>query len=200
MGGGQRRRLRSTRQLRLGFAFDPATSEQAIEQGGRNIEQCRTGGGYRRAAPISELNHWRLPPETTSLICFSHLRWHFVYQRPQHLMARFAREYRVFFIEEPVTTDAAEPWLESHAVDGGIQIVVPRIPSSLTRPEADAAQRVLVDRLLAAEGIRQPVLYHFTPLALKISDQIGASLVVSDCMDELSAFSGASPERKQPAR
>jgi len=94
----------------------------------------------------------------------------------------------------------AEPWLESHAVDGGIQIVVPRIPSSLTRPEADAAQRVLVDRLLAAEGIRQPVLYHFTPLALKISDQIGASLVVYDCMDELSAFSGASPGRKQPAR
>jgi UDP-galactopyranose mutase len=128
------------------------------------------------------------------LICFSHLRWHFVYQRPQHLMARFAREYRVFFIEEPVTTDAAEPWLESHAVDGGIQIVVPRIPSALTGPEADAAQRALVDRLLATEGIRQPVLYYFTPLALKFSDQIGASLVVYDCMDELSAFSGAPPE------
>ena len=36
------------------------------------------------------------------IVCFSHLRWHFVFQRPQHLMSRFARERRVFFIEEPV--------------------------------------------------------------------------------------------------
>ena len=36
------------------------------------------------------------------LLCFSHLRWDFVFQRPQHLMIRFARERRVFYIEEPV--------------------------------------------------------------------------------------------------
>ncbi len=36
------------------------------------------------------------------LVCFSHLRWDFVYQRPQHLMSRFAKQFRVFFIEEPV--------------------------------------------------------------------------------------------------
>ena len=36
------------------------------------------------------------------LVCLSHLRWDFVYQRPQHLMARFAKRHRVFFIEEPV--------------------------------------------------------------------------------------------------
>jgi len=38
------------------------------------------------------------------LICFSHLRWHFVYQRPQHLMSRAARQGRVFYFEEPVFT------------------------------------------------------------------------------------------------
>jgi UDP-galactopyranose mutase len=128
------------------------------------------------------------------LLCFSHLRWHFVYQRPQHLMARFAREHRVFFIEEPVATDAAEPWLDCHAVEGGIQIVVPRLPASLAGRAADAAQRVLLDQLRASEGLRRPVLYYFTPLALKFSDHVGASLVVYDCMDELSAFAGAPPE------
>ena len=40
---------------------------------------------------------------TLDLVCFSHLRWNFVYQRPQHLMGRSARERRVFFIEEPET-------------------------------------------------------------------------------------------------
>jgi UDP-galactopyranose mutase len=36
-------------------------------------------------------------PEPTTLICFSHLRWNFVFQRPQHLMSRFAREMTVLY-------------------------------------------------------------------------------------------------------
>src|SRR5688572_9633549 len=36
------------------------------------------------------------------LVCFSHLRWDFVYQRPQHLLTRCARDRRVFFVEEPI--------------------------------------------------------------------------------------------------
>jgi UDP-galactopyranose mutase len=158
-----------------------------------NIEQYRSRGGYRRAVQFSEKDQNRLQ-SMTALICFSHLRWHFVYQRPQHLMERFAREYRVFFIEEPVATDAAEPWLETHAVEGGVQIVAPRLPVSLAGPEADSTQRALLDELLATEGVRLPLLYYFTPLALKFSKHIGASLVVYDCMDELSAFAGAPPE------
>jgi UDP-galactopyranose mutase len=158
-----------------------------------NIEEYRARGGYSRAARMSGPTRTHFEPRGT-LICFSHLRWHFVFQRPQHLMARFAREYRVMFVEEPVGTDAAEPWLESHAVEGGIQIVVPRMPGSLTRAEADWAQRALLDQLLATEGIRRPLLYYFTPLPLKFSDRIRASLVVYDCMDELSGFAGAPPE------
>jgi UDP-galactopyranose mutase len=155
-----------------------------------NIEQYRSRSGYRRGAQVPAMNHTPSPTSAV-LICFSHLRWHFVYQRPQHLMARFARDHRVMFVEEPVTTDAAEPWLESHAVEGGIQIVVPRMPESLNGAEAEGAQRALLDRVLAAEGIRQPVLYYFTPWAFKFSDHVGASLVIYDCMDELSAFNGA---------
>jgi UDP-galactopyranose mutase len=159
-----------------------------------NIAEYRRGVGQRRAADLSQANATRLMPTSGALLCFSHLRWHFVYQCPQHVMARFAREHRVFFIEEPVATDAAEPWLESHAVEGGIQIVVPRLPASLAGPAAVAAQRSLLDELRATEGLRRPVLYYFTPLALKFSDHVGASLVVYDCMDELSAFAGAPPE------
>jgi UDP-galactopyranose mutase len=158
-----------------------------------DIEQYRTRGGYRRAVQLSENHEPRLLP-TAALICFSHLRWHFVYQRPQHLMGRFAREHRVFFIEEPVASDALEPWLESHDVEEGIRIVVPRIPGTLAGPEVEPTLRALLDQMLATEGIRRPLLYYFTPLALKYSDQIGASLVVYDCMDELSAFAGAPPE------
>ena len=37
-----------------------------------------------------------------TLLCFSHLRWDFVFQRPQQLMSRFADEMTVVFWEEPV--------------------------------------------------------------------------------------------------
>ena len=68
------------------------------------------------------------------------------------------------------------------------------MPDSLAAPEADGGAAGAAGGLLAIEGIRQPVLYYFTPLALQFSDHVGASLVVYDCMDELSAFSGAPPE------
>ncbi len=58
-----------------------------------------------------------LPPEA-DLMCFSHLRWNFVFQRPQHLMTRYARVQRVFFVEEPVFDEIAEPELSVEAQDG----------------------------------------------------------------------------------
>ncbi len=67
-----------------------------------------------------------LRPES-DLICFSHLRWNFVFQRPQHLMSRYARVQRVFFVEEPVFEDVAEPELSVEAHDG-VSVVVPRLP------------------------------------------------------------------------
>ena len=53
------------------------------------------------------------PPEVIfdelvpTLLCLSHLRWSFVYQRPQHLMSRFARDFNVLFAEEPIPTEDA---------------------------------------------------------------------------------------------
>ncbi|PJN93287.1 hypothetical protein CNY89_22000, partial [Amaricoccus sp. HAR-UPW-R2A-40] len=52
------------------------------------------------------------------VICFSHLRWDFVLQRPQHLMQRFAHTSRVFFVEEIIPTDHHLPYLEFHAFEG----------------------------------------------------------------------------------
>ncbi|HYD92095.1 MAG TPA: hypothetical protein VEA37_11495, partial [Flavobacterium sp.] len=49
---------------------------------------------------------------STDLVCFSHLRWNFVYQRPQHLLSRFSKQHRTFFIEEPVFDATAESFIE----------------------------------------------------------------------------------------
>lgn len=39
------------------------------------------------------------------LIVFSHLRWQFVTQRPQHILTIMAKSRKVIFIEEPIGAD-----------------------------------------------------------------------------------------------
>jgi UDP-galactopyranose mutase len=131
------------------------------------------------------------------LVCLSHLRWNFVFQRPQHLMVRFARERRVFFVEEPVF-DAAEPRLDAQT--DIVHVVTPHLPPGL-RPSL--VQRVL-QRLLRSFcrswQIDRPLVWCYTPMAWPLMEDIPASAVVYDCMDELSGFAGASPELRARER
>ena len=128
------------------------------------------------------------------LVCLSHLRWAFVFQRPQHLMTRHARTGRVFFVEEPRREPGATPRLDVRAVEGGVQVVVPVLPEGLAPEDEARAQRGLLDRLLADEGVRDFVLWYYTPMALGFTAHLRPRLVVYDCMDELSLFKGAPPE------
>jgi hypothetical protein len=135
------------------------------------------------------------PGET--LICFSHLRWDFVFQRPQHLMTRFARTRRVFYFEEPCGYDVGqtEPdlWMQTCERSGVIR-VVPRVPTGLSERELEDTIRRLLDRMLVTEGVRRPVLWYYTPMMLGFSRHLAAGAVVYDCMDELANFKGAPPE------
>lgn len=128
------------------------------------------------------------------LLCFSHLRWDFVYQRPQHLLSRCARERRVFFIEEPVFHDPSEgpAYLDVRdARDAGVRVVVPRLPSGLDHDEADRAQRVLLDQLIRRYHVDVHVDWYYSPMALGFSRHLRPIATIYDCMDELSAFLGA---------
>ena len=132
-------------------------------------------------------------PGSTDLICLSHLRWNFVFQRPQHLMTRYARTRRVFFVEEPVYEDMPEPRVTIDLHDG-VFVVVPRLPHGLAGEQAIRAQRAILDQLIADKDITRFVLWYYTPLAQKFSDHLHPAAIVYDCMDELSAFKNAAPE------
>jgi UDP-galactopyranose mutase len=131
---------------------------------------------------------------STTLVCFSHLRWDFVYQRPQHLMSRFAREYRVLYVEEPVYEATDSPWLEVRNEPEAVQVLVPHLPPDMRGPQAGDAQRRLLDAHLATMGAGPLSLWYYTPMSLSFSKHLPAELVVYDCMDELSAFRGAPAE------
>lgn len=134
-----------------------------------------------------------MPIPQFDLVCFSHLRWDFVWQRPQQLLSRCARERRVFFVEEPVF-DEGPPRLDVRDARGGVRVAVPRLPYGSSPEEGDAAQERLVHELLQREAIQRYVLWYYTPLAVPFTRALAPVAAVYDCMDELSAFVGAPPD------
>jgi UDP-galactopyranose mutase len=129
-------------------------------------------------------------PQSTTLVCFSHLRWNFVFQRPQHLMSRFAHEMTVIFWEEPV--DIAEnetAYLQVREADDapGVVIIVPHLPRGMPEDAREATLKRLLDAHLAS--LQGPlVAWYYTPMMLPFSRHLEPSVLVFDAMDELSKF------------
>jgi len=131
----------------------------------------------------------------TDLICFSHLRWNFVYQRPQHLLSRAAAGYRVWFLEEPVRSDQTK--MDSYQPLEGVTVLTPHIPHHIPADEAVRLQRQLLDEFVEQKQLTNFISWYYTPMALLFSDHLKPRLTVYDCMDELSAFWGAPPQLLQ---
>jgi UDP-galactopyranose mutase len=144
---------------------------------------------YCKASPLEE---GRIL-QGMDFVVFSHLRWGFVYQRPQHLLGRCARSgNRVFFIEEPLVEQIGEPGLRISQSAEQVTVVTPVLPATPDRPP-DEAMRALIENLLKEQQVVDPVLWYYNPMALNFTRDLPASLIVYDCMDELSAFRGAPP-------
>ena len=127
------------------------------------------------------------------LVCLSHLRWDFVYQRPQHLISRFAPQHRVFFVEEPVF-DSDTPYLDVTPRGDNLKVLVAHLPWGPTEHEHGVMYRALFDAFLAENGVKDYVLWYYTPMMVAWTDTLTPKAVVFDVMDELSAFAGAHPE------
>ena len=129
--------------------------------------------------------------ENVDLVCFSHLRWDFVFQRPQHLLSRCARDRRVFFIEEPVYVNGSMR-LDVRESETGVHVVTPQLPDGLRSEIAiNAVMKEMTRQLFWEHEIEQYMFWYYTPMALSFTDHFNPIVSVYDCMDELSAFKGA---------
>jgi len=136
------------------------------------------------------------------LVAFSHLRWGFVWQRPQHLLTRFAREMPVVVVEEP------EYHLQSADVrvrqDHGVTVVTPLLPWTDEQYGFGNHVNGQISRLVEP-FIRlgaDPILWYYTPMALGAEPAtIRPRLTIYDAMDDLASFRAAPPElRRREAR
>jgi UDP-galactopyranose mutase len=132
------------------------------------------------------------------LVVFSHLRWSFVFQRPQHLLTRLASHFDVYFVEEPVFTDGM-PHLKRTLAELGVQVLTPHtnVRAPGFHDDQMAALKSLVADFLAERRISEPLVWLYTPMALPLVADLEPRALVYDCMDDLASFKFAPPELVQ---
>lgn len=127
------------------------------------------------------------------LLCFSHLRWDFVYQRPQHLMSRFSKYYKVFFIEEAVYYDGADSYV-AHTAKENVMVVKPYLDEKKQSVRHEERLKNFIDVFIKEQQIENFISWYYSPMALLFTAHLQPRLLIYDCMDELSAFKFAPPE------
>jgi glycosyltransferase involved in cell wall biosynthesis len=136
----------------------------------------------------------KMDSEKPLLVCFSHLRWDFVWQRPQHLLSRAAKHYNVLIIEEPVFKPGVTAHMDISDRPQGVMIAVPVLPEGLAHEDVVAEQHDLIEGLIGREAKSPRVFWYYTPMAMAFTSDLECDLCIYDNMDELSLFRGASQE------
>jgi beta-glucosidase/6-phospho-beta-glucosidase/beta-galactosidase len=133
------------------------------------------------------------------IVVFSHLRWGFVWQRPQQFLSRFAKRHPILFIEEPFFDRPAgsPPDLQFHRVMPNVTVACPHVDASWNKsPKLPAMllewAKEAIDRMNDEGQFDRPLLWYYSPMDSAWSlGHIANRGVVYDCMDELSQFTGA---------
>lgn len=125
------------------------------------------------------------------MVVLSHLRWDFVFQRPQHLVSHAARHHRALFVEEPVKGDAFG--LEQRQLTSNLRVVRPTVPAATSLATSEAWLSRAIRQLVDGWRRDEVLVWHYSVMAEPLSRELDAAVTVFDCMDELSAFRGAPP-------
>ena len=118
-----------------------------------------------------------------------------MFQRPQHLMSRFAAQSNVLFWEEPNhVAELKAPDLHVEiCAQTGVTVITPQLPAGMPREQECEVLKQLLDLYLAGEP-GPFIRWYYTPMMLPFSEHVMADCIIYDCMDELANFKGAPPE------
>ncbi|HQW45248.1 MAG: glycosyltransferase family 1 protein [Chitinophagaceae bacterium] len=133
---------------------------------------------------------------TMHLVCFSHLSWKFVYQRPQHLLSRFTNKYAVYYVEECIYNNEKDGY-SINITEENVSVIVPHLNNNIPGKQQEK-QRIenILKNLFKEQSITSYIFWYYTPMALAYTANFNPVATVYDCMDELSAFKFAPPELK----
>ncbi|MDB6175380.1 MAG: glycosyltransferase [Chthoniobacteraceae bacterium] len=164
-----------------------------------NLPPSVTGSGHEPAPK----QHSEGPRKGYSILVHSHLRWDWVWQRPQQFLSRLAQRHPILFVEEPVCVEGlAKPRAKIRGAEGlpNLTILTAEFPESLMaeRETRDEAHYHLVRETLTGALGRtfvRPLQWFYNPMAVvPFAGKMNERAIVYDCMDQLSQFRGAPPE------
>lgn len=165
---------------------------------GTAVDVARSAGDAASAAVGGATTDGR---EHFPIIVHCHLRWDFVWQRPQQIFSRLAKNHRILFIEDPVIAEG-EPHLAIDEPYPNLVRIVPQIPQHLA-VNADKDAEIFLPQIrdalrahpLLAGRFDSAVHWFYSPMPapgyMGKFDTVG---VVYDCMDELANFRFAPPD------
>jgi UDP-galactopyranose mutase len=125
-----------------------------------------------------------------NIVCLSHLRWDFVFQRPQHLLRREAQRGSVLYIEEP-TPAAGQSRMDVHRDATGLVAAVPRLDETAAELRKHQAHRELVEAAMHRHIGEHYVLWLYTPMAIPLTHQLRPAALVYDLTWEQLALRAA---------
>lgn len=129
------------------------------------------------------------------IVCFSHLRWDFVFQRPQHLLTRFADHFRIFYVEEALHFSEKDHF--SEVLHNNIHIIKLHLSGEPNQADVIDRQKKLLANVFFKHKISDYISWYYTPMALPFTAHLSPVITVFDCMDELSAFKFAPASLKK---
>jgi len=129
-----------------------------------------------------------------NIFCFSHLRWDFVFQRPQHLISRFSKSHNVIYWEEPVFDADFNSFTTPSEKSENLIVITPHLSPALSENQQTEQLQVLLRKYLSDLKMDETIFWYYTPMALSFTDSFQPGMIVYDCMDELSAFDFAPTE------
>ena len=142
------------------------------------------------------------------VIVHCHLRWDFVWQRPQQIFSRLAAHHPIAFVEEPMLQEGGSRLDVSEPL-ANVARIIPVLSTSKKNDGSDnqcaavlpLLRRAFTEHPLLRGRFASPIQWFYSPMTAPIFldgfDSVGT---VYDCMDELAQFRFAPPalrEREQ---
>ncbi|RYZ36704.1 MAG: hypothetical protein EOP49_32360, partial [Sphingobacteriales bacterium] len=116
-------------------------------------------------------------PKAYDLVVFCHLRWGFVYQRPQHIISRLAKSMRILFIEEPIGFAPDEEGTANlMAISDNLHVLQPKVK--------DISSIAAIIPKYVTQG-NVAIGWFYSAAFIPLNDAFQFDTIVYDCMDEL---------------
>ena len=119
------------------------------------------------------------------MIVFCHLRWEFVYQRPQHIISRMAQNLKILFVEEPIGFSEDNEYDDIITITDNLHVLQPKVQSI-------EAISDIIFHYVKSKNV--PIGWFYSPSFVSLLSDFNFETIIYDCMDELTMFKGAPAE------